>query len=335
MFYFIKQYWLLFSILVVIIGLVVTAYLADFSRPMDWGVTFSAPYAEQELGLDSRAAYLAVLDDLKVSRLRLSAYWNEVEAVEGDYDFTELDWQVEEAAKRGVRITLAVGRRLPRWPECHDPLWVADRNSLEVDQKQLEFVKAVAKRYVGNKQIVYWQVENEPYLGSFGICPAVNEPLLKQEIAAVREIVNKEILVTDSGELSTWWPVSHSGGDILGTTLYRTVYNDYIGYFHWFTPPSFYWVRVRLLEKFTPIKRVIVAELQGEAWHRAGENLAMLSQKDADLSMSLKQFKENISFTRRAGFDEAYLWGVEWWYLMKEKGNPAYWDEAKKLWGSK
>jgi hypothetical protein len=49
--------------------------------------------------------------------------------------------------------------------------------------------------------------------------------------------------------------------------------------------------------------------------------------------MSLRQLKENISFTRRAGFDEAYLWGAEWWYYMKtEKDYSSYWDEAKKLW---
>jgi len=333
MFFFFKRHWLLLSILIIIIIAIVAAYLADFSRPMNWGVTFSPPYARDELGLDWKKTYLAILDDLKVDRLRLSAYWNETEKKEGVYDFSDLDWQIKEAGDRGAKIILAVGRRLPRWPECHDPAWIKGMNSIEVDQKELKFVEAVAKRYAGNEHIVYWQVENEPYLGTFGVCPPADTDLLKEEIAAVRKITGKPILVTDSGELSTWWPISRSGGDILGTTLYRVVYNPTIGYFRWFTPPFFYWIRTQALEKTTPIKKVIVAELQAESWHKAGQNLATMTLAQHNESMSIGQFRENISFTRRAGFDEAYLWGVEWWYLMKTKMDyPAYWDEAKKLW---
>jgi len=329
---FLKRHWILLSVLLILIALIFAAYLASFSRPMNWGVTFSPLYAQNELGVDWRAAYTAILDDLKVSRIRLSAYWNQIEAAEGKYDFADLDWQISEAGKRNVKIILAVGRRLPRWPECHDPLWVRNRNSIEVDERQLKYVEAVAKRYAGNKNIIYFQVENEPYLSTFGICPPANTELLKDEIKAVKKITGKPILVTDSGELSTWWPISRSGGDVLGTTLYRVVYNPYIGYFRWFTPPFFYWARVQLLQQFTPIKKVIVAELQAESWHKADQNLAQMTQAELNESMSLEQFKRNIKFTRQSGFDEAYLWGVEWWYVMKLKNNPAYWNEAKKLW---
>lgn len=323
---------MIFTILLLLILSITGAYLASFSRPMNWGVTFSSLYAQNELGINWREAYTAILDDLKVSRIRLSAYWNQIEATEGKYDFADLDWQISEAGKRNAKIILAVGRRLPRWPECHDPSWIKDRNSIEIDQKQMSYVEAVAKRYVGNKNIIYWQVENEPYLGTFGVCPPANTELLKDEIKLVKKITGKPILVTDSGELSTWWPISHSGGDVLGTTLYRVVYNPYIGYFRWFTPPFFYWSRVELLKQFTPIKKVIVAELQAESWHKANQNLAQMTQAELNESMSLTQMKENIKFTRQSGFDEAYLWGVEWWYVMKVKNNPAYWNEAKKLW---
>jgi hypothetical protein len=234
-----------------------------------------------------------------------------------------------------VKIVLVAGRRLPRWPECHDPSWIKDMNSIEVDQRQLKFVETVTRRYVNNPDIIYWQVENEPFLDTFGICPAPNEALLKEEIKLVRQLTVKPILVTDSGELSTWLSISRSGGDILGTTLYRVVYNPTIGYFRWFTPPFFYWFRAQLIKKISPLERVIVAELQAESWHKANENLAGMTLAQHNESMGLNQFKENISFTRRAGFDEAYLWGVEWWYFMKtQKNYPAYWDEARKLWNN-
>jgi len=333
MIYFLKSHWLMMIILTVVVVAIAAAYLADFSRPMNFGVTFSSVYAQAELGLDWRETYSAILDDLKASRLRLSAYWNQIEKIEGRYDFSDLDWQISEAGRRQAKIVLAVGRRLPRWPECHDPAWINGLNSIEVEQKQLAFVEAVAERYAGNDSIIYFQVENEPYLSTFGICPPLDPALLEKEIAAVKRITAKPILVTDSGELSTWLPISRSGGDILGTTLYRVVHNPTVGYFRWFTPPFFYWARVRLLEELTPIKRVIVAELQAESWHAAGQNLATMTLADHQLSMGLDQFKANIKFTRRAGFDEAYLWGAEWWYLMKTKKDyPAYWAEARKLW---
>jgi len=76
--------------------------------------------------------------------------------------------------------------------------------------------------------------------------------------------------------------------------------------------------------------------LQTESWHKSNTDLSKMELKDYFESMDLKQFKKNIEFTRHAGFDEAYLWGVEWWYFMKtQKGYPDYWNEAKKLWPEK
>ena len=327
-----RQY-LLGLFLLIIVAILVVAYFLDFRKPMNWGVTFSWPYVEQELKLEPKEVYLAILDDLGADRIRLSAYWDEIEKQKGEYDFSNLDWQVSEAKKREVKIILAVGRRLPRWPECHDPAWLKETNSIEVEQRLLKFIEAIMKRYDAYDNIIYWQIENEPYLSTFGICPPPDEELLKSEISLAKQLTSKSILVTDSGELSTWLPISRSGGDVLGTTLYRVVYNPMFGYFRWFTPPSFYWVRAELIKKISPLKKVIVAELQAESWHKENQTLATMTLAEHNESLSIEQFKNNLEFTRRAGFDEAYLWGAEWWYLMKVKNNyPDYWLEAKKLW---
>src|SRR6266704_2385239 len=50
------------------------------------GVTFSSLYAEQ-IGLNWKDAYLAMLDDLKIKHVRLPVYWDRVEKTEGVYDF--------------------------------------------------------------------------------------------------------------------------------------------------------------------------------------------------------------------------------------------------------
>ena len=95
---------------------------ADPNRKITWGVTFSTYFAKK-MNIDWKAAYVAILDDLKIRNLRVVAYWAEIEATKGAYDFSDLDWQVEQAGQHGAKIILSVGRRVPRWPECHEPDW--------------------------------------------------------------------------------------------------------------------------------------------------------------------------------------------------------------------
>ncbi len=330
-----KKKFIILAIIVAVLGVLsAVIFLLDFSKSeIKYGVTFSKQYASEELLLDWKETYLAILDDLKVDHIRLSAYWNETEPLPGVYKFDDLDWQISEASKRNVNIILAVGRRLPRWPECHDPIWLKNQNDETIQERQLKFVKKVIERYDSNSNIYYWQIENEPYLKYFGICPPLDKEFFKEEILLAKELTDKPILVTDSGELSIWFPVAKSGGDVLGTTLYKVVYNNIFGYFEWFLPPFYYFGKAYLVKSFTPIEKVIVAELQAEAWHKGDKSLSQLTLNEAFESVDLNQFKKNVSFSRRAGFDEIYLWGAEWWYMLKkDKGYDAFWEEAKKLW---
>lgn len=328
-----KTWIVLLIIAVVAAALFFIRFTSD--EPTRWGVTFSKNYAQYELGLDWKRTYLAILDDLKVDHIRLSAYWNEVEPTVGTYDFTDLDWQMEQATQRDAKIILAVGRRLPRWPECHDPAWLSSITREQGKSRQLEYVKAVIGRYGDNPNIEYVQVENEPFLKYFGECPPLDREFFKQEVALAKSLTDKPILITDSGELSTWLPAARAGGDVLGTTLYRVVHNETLGYIKYFIPPSFYFGKAALVRTLTPTDKVIVAELQAEAWHSGEANLSRMDLDDAAKSLSLKQLQKNIAFARQAGFDEVYLWGVEWWYLAKERdGYSGYWDEAGKLWNN-
>jgi hypothetical protein len=47
--------------------------------------------------------------------------------------------------------------------------------------------------------------------------------------------------------------------------------------------------------------------------------------------MDKEKFKEMIEFSSKTGFKEFYLWGVEWWYWERERGNTEMWDEALRL----
>ncbi|MDP2860751.1 MAG: hypothetical protein Q8N98_03475, partial [bacterium] len=91
--------------------------------PKTFGVTFSKMQAEA-LGLDWREAYESIFDDLNIKDARIPVYWQEVEKSEGDFDFSSLDFMTLKAASHGGRVILAVGRKVPRWPECFEPEWV-------------------------------------------------------------------------------------------------------------------------------------------------------------------------------------------------------------------
>jgi len=41
--------------------------------------------------------------------------------------------------------------------------------------------------------------------------------------------------------------------------------------------------------------------------------------EEQDKTMNLERFKGIIKYTEQTGFDEAYLWGAEWWYWLKTK----------------
>src|SRR3989344_7130342 len=82
---------------------------------VDWGLTFS--YLEARgLGFDDRQMYLDVLSDLKPKNIRLMTYWKDIEKVKGRFDFSNVDWQLQEAQKKNVNVVLVVGRKQPRWP---------------------------------------------------------------------------------------------------------------------------------------------------------------------------------------------------------------------------
>ena len=70
------------------------------------------------------------------------AYWDEIEQTQGVYDFTNISWQLEEAQKRDVNVMLAIGRKVPRYPECFQPEW--EKKLTNEEEKNTE---DIIKRY--------------------------------------------------------------------------------------------------------------------------------------------------------------------------------------------
>lgn len=326
---FIKYILWLFSVVAIAF---IAYFFVGFTYPADdmtWGVNFSVKQTEF-LELDAEETYLALLDDLGARNVKIAVYWDLIEKEKGKYDFEELDWQIKEAEKRDAKVILAVGMKVPHWPECHLPQWARDMDKYGQQMAILDMLREVVSRYKDSPALYAWQVENEPLL-QFGACPWYDEDFWRREIAFVK--INDEdhpVVTTDSGELSFWIRSSLSGADIVGVTTYEKVWQQQLHmYVNYIFPPVFYHRRAEIAKGLFG-RDVIGTELQAEPW--CANSIMNSSLKEQAKTMDLKQFKKNVEFARKTGIDTFYFWGAEWWYYMKETNDdPSIWDEAKKL----
>lgn len=301
---------------------------------ISWGVSFD-PYYAESLGLDWKQTYLSILDELGVRRLRLVALWDAVEPQDDRYDFERLDFQMQEAEKRGAKVILAVGRRLPRWPECHIPAWAKGLSEEEQQLKVMELLPTIVNRYKKSPAIDYWQVENEPYVTFFGECPGSGVPFVQNASRALEFLDPAHpILLTDSGEISTWFPISRLG-DHLGISMYRKIYDGnythlYLSYRLIF-PQWYYRIKANFYQWTGWLKEVFISELQAEPW--GTKLITEMTREEMDITLSPEMLRSNIAFARSSGFDRIYLWGAEWWFYAREKlGVPDFVEIAKELW---
>jgi hypothetical protein len=295
-------------------------------KPDFFGVTFSTKFCD-ELEIDKKETYQAVLDGLGVKYIRIPVYWDEIEKEEGKYDFTDYDYLISEGEKRGVRFIISLGRRVPRWPECHNPAWLNQKSDLGVRISTLKTIQTIVERYRSHDSVEYWQVENEPFLGTFGVCPALDEPFLRQEFDLVRSLDKRPIIITASGEMGSWTEEA-AIGDIFGSTLYRVVYNAWLGFVKYPMPTYYYQLKAKLAG-LSP-ERLMVMELQAEPWVPQGK-MIYLTPREIDKTMSIDQFKANLQYSINLDWQRTYIWGVEWWYFQKKYGNPEYWRIAAGL----
>jgi len=311
---------------------VVLFFLARKPIPetIQYGMSFNTPYA-MELNLDTGEVFDAFLDDLGVRHLRLAAHWTLVEPLKDKYNFKELDHQLSRAEEVGADVIFGVGRRLPRWPECHIPGWALTLSPEERKEEIREYIQAVVGRYKNNPAITYWQVENEPYLGVFARdhCGELDEAFFDEEIALVRALdPTRPILITDSGNLGTW-SGAYSRGDSFGTSVYVYFWNPDLGQFKTVLPPWFYRMKENIMSIVHGEKEVMLIELSVEPWL-----LEPVTDVSVDVQysrMDIDKFNEIIEYAEETRFEKQYLWGGEWWYWLKDRGHPDMWERGREL----
>ena len=315
-----------------ILGTLLLWFLARSEPPeqITYGASFNTFYAT-DLGLDWKEVYDATLDDLEVRHLRLAAHWPMVEPVDRVYNFAELDYQIERAEAVGAEVILAVGRRLPRWPECHIPRWARTLSWEEKQAAILRYTEKVVERYKDSSAITYWQLENEPYLEVFAYehCGDFDKAFFKSQVAHLKTLDDtRPILVTDSGNLGTWaGPYRH--GDAFGTSVYVYFWNQELGQFQTLLPAWFYRVKSNALSWLSTEKEVMLIELSVEPW--LVEPIPEVPIETQLTRMNMEKFQTILTYAEETHLEKQYLWGIEWWYWMKERGYSEFWELGKTL----
>lgn len=317
-----------YIILIIIIILATYSWLwfkSQKSYPVEFGISFNQNHA-RDLGLDWKEVYAEMLSELKPKYIRVAAMWSEVEKNKGEYDFANVDYMMEGAKKNDAKVVLVVGQKAPRWPECHVPEWLAGQNGSQAKDYLMNYIKATVERYIDNSALEFWQVENEPFIRfRFGNCENFKKDYVRAEIDLVSQLDGKHpIILTDSGELSTWREaIKHS--DYFGTTLYRVVRQSSGKVFTYdWLPPAVYRYKAKIWGQ--DLDKMFVSELQAEPWFESS-NPGDTPMEIQEQTMNPERLREHMNYVEKIGVSRAYLWGVEWWYWVKEaRGDARYWD---------
>lgn len=291
------------------------------------GVSFSQVQAER-YGSDWKDNYISMIDELGFRHIRIATYWDRIEKIPGEYDFSEIDFMIEEAKKRNAKITLVLGQKTIRVPECYYPTWLDKNDSNEVGLQVNKLIKATAERYKNEPVIEAWQLENEFLLRSFGDCPQQNltREALDTELSTLKSVdTSRPIILTQSDQIG--WPVSGPFGNIYGFSMYRYVWSP-IGYYRYPQSGLFNWWKASIISWYVN-QKTKVHELQAEPWDKVGnENLEYERSRQ---TMNPKQLLDNLEYARQTQIKRIDLWGSEWWYAMRNQGHPEMWETVKSL----
>ena len=327
------------------------------AEPVHIGTTFSTKQCRY-LGVNAKKTLKEILK-IKFDLIRLSAYWDELEAQEGVYDFSGLDWQIAEAVSKQIPIVLTVGMKAPRWPEFFIPPWLLTRLRLPkggdvsrkayLRERTLRFLEAVMQHYRDEPMIRYWQVENEPLDRVDPTFWWIGPAFVQQEVELVRRLdpMHRPILLT-----TVTYPnpllrklmhlfMRHDAideslrlGDILGVNVYPVVGH------RWFFKKSYYWTTPKerneylssILQRPTRgTKPVWVTELQAEPWE---PNQLVYTGQEQPPTGNPALVQQNVQELRALEIQAILLWGAEYWQFRKARYQDSHWWDAvhKLLW---
>jgi hypothetical protein len=319
-------------------------------RPPHLGTTFSQLQCRY-LGLDYRKAFGHICS-LGFNHIRLCSYWNEIESVENQFDFTTLDWLLDESHRQGVDVVLTVGMKAPRWPEFHFPDWLNDRydtsgNPEPIDRNEaiadraLHFIQTLMNHTRHAPTLKYWQVENEPFTRlDITAGRYLSYEFVRREVELTRSLAlpNQKLLMTNSISLPTAqlaaddeaFEESLALADAVGLNVYTKVP---VGNSFYLEPSQPYWNKLEAWQKALVAngKEDWIAEAQAEPWEP--NELVPITKVDYP-SSTPKRVEYIVAALENLGYSRIMLWGSEYWYWNRINGRNLWWWTAQKLLGA-
>src|SRR5262249_2552696 len=142
------------------------------------------------------------------------------------------------------KVSLAIGLRQPRWPECHSPAWAKVDTTPESDwyPELQSFIAAVVARYKDNPALESYQLENEFFLTAFGRCTNFNRQRLINEYGLVKGIDSTHPIIVSRSNNAIGFPIGEPTPDEFGVSVYKRVWDKTITkrYFEYPFPAWFY-----------------------------------------------------------------------------------------------
>lgn len=306
-------------------------FIANRNKPTVMGATFISSYASY-LGVDPKETLHATIYDLGVKHLRLVSYWDKIEAQKGTYDFSDLDWQFKMAEEANIPVSLSIGLRQPRWPECHMPAWAAGTSKDTWYPELKKFMTATIEHYKARPTLQSYQLENEFFLSVFGDCPDFSRDRLVDEFHLVKQLdPTHKVIITRSNN-AVGLPLGQPRPDEFGISVYKRVWDKNLTHRYYEYPfPAWFYGMLAGLGQLLTGKDMIIHELQTETWLADGYDIKDAPVDEMYKTINPERLKDRIEYGRATGMKTIDLWGVEWWYQMKVKrGHPELWDTAKQ-----
>lgn len=298
------------------------------NEPLSLGTTFISDYA-QSFGLDPKETLNAILSDLKIKQIRLVSYWDQIEATPGSYDFSNLDWQFALVNQYGAKVSLAVGLRQPRWPECHEPTWALSEPKTQWQPQLYKFMEAVVDRYKNNLALNDYELENEFFMTVFGTCTDFDRSRFVAEFKMVKAWDQTHPIMISRSNNWVGIPIGQPKPDQFGISIYKRVWDKAITHRYFEYPlPAWFYSALAGWGQIISGRDMIIHELQAEPWPPNDIHEASLQEQYK--SMNAKRLKDRISYGEATGMRTIDLWGAEWWYWVKTKQNdPSVWNVVK------
>ncbi|HVX24027.1 MAG TPA: hypothetical protein VG992_01650 [Candidatus Saccharimonadales bacterium] len=307
---------------------------SETSQPLTLGATFIPDYATS-LGLNPDQTLQALLN-IGVRDFRLVGYWSDIETSPGQYNFSQLDSEFAAIAKAHGHITLSLGLRQPRWPECHMPDWASSEKPGQWQPQLNQFITTSIDRYKTSPALAHYQLENEYFLKGFGICDSIpgaeSRQRLISEYKLVKQLDSKHPVIIGRSNNDLGYPVGQPQPDEFGVSVYKRVWNTlplmrrYIEY----PFPAWYYGFLAGWQKIFDHKDMVIDELQAEAWPPHGQTIPATSLAEQNKSMNATRLAARIKYGEATGMRTIYLWGAEYWYYrLTVLHDPSLWQVAK------